>query len=175
MAAGDIYRKSALGMAEIAARKMKLNPRVRTMLILVDGAQPEFLLREEGVKVGAPASFLEELLKLGLIEKAGRAHGASPAATTAAVPAANTPSPPSAGAAEPPGEFERFRVAKDFMNATIVDALGIKSFFFTLKLEKAGNRADLRGLAGAYRDAIAKADGDAQADVLATRLAEMLR
>jgi hypothetical protein len=174
MAAGDIYRKSALGMAEIAARKMKLNPRVRTMLILIDGAQPEFLLREEGVKVGAPAAFLEELLKLGLIEKAGRAQGASPGAVTAAVPAANRPLP-SAGAAPPADEFERFRAAKDFMNTTIVDALGIKSFFFTLKLEKAGNRADLRGLAGAYRDAIAKADGDAQAEVLAARLVEMLR
>jgi hypothetical protein len=174
MAAGDIYRKSALGMAEIAARKMKLNPRVRTMLILIDGAQPEFLLREEGVKVGAPATFLEELLKLGLIEKAGRAQGTPPVAATAAVPAANAPAT-SPRAAAPADEFERFRAAKDFMNATIVDALGIKSFFFTLKLEKAGNRADLRGLAGAYRDAIAKADGDAQAEVLATRLAEMLR
>src|SRR5690349_174575 len=90
MAAGDIYRKSALGAAEIAARKMKLNPRLRTMLILVDGVQPEFMLREEAAKVGAPANFLDELLKAGLIEKAGRAQ--APAAPAAAPkPAANAP------------------------------------------------------------------------------------
>ena len=168
MAAGDIYRKSALGTAEIAARKMKLNPRVRTMLILIDGAQPEFILREEGAKVGAPPAFLEELLKLGLIEKVGRAQTPAAAAATAAA----KPDVPAAASGD---EFEKFRAAKDFMNVTIVDALGIKSFFFTLKLEKAGTRADLRELAGAYREAIAKKEGDAQARVLAARLEEMLR
>ena len=173
MAAGDIYRKSALGTAEIGARKMKLNPRLRTMLILIDGAQPEFILREEAAKVGAPPTFLDELLKQGLIEKVGRAQ--APAAAAAPTKAAVAAKPASAPDAPPADEFERFRAAKDFMNATVVDALGIKSFFFTLKLEKAGTRADLRELAGPYRDAIAKAEGDAQADVLAARLAEMLR
>ena len=166
MAAGDIYRKTALGSNEITSRKLKLNPRVRTMLILIDGLQPEFILREEAAKVGAPAGFLEELAALGLIEKAGRA--AAPAAGAAAKGA--VPQVEATG-----DEFSRFRAAKDFMNITIVDALGIKSFFFTLKLERAGTRADLRELAPAYREAIAKADGDAQAKVLAARLEEMLR
>ena len=175
MAAGDIYRKSALGAAEIGARKMKLNPRLRTMLILIDGAQPEFILREEAAKVGAPPTFLDELLQHGLIEKVGRAKAPATPAADAPAKAAPSPQPAGAQAAPPADEFERFRAAKDFMNATVVDALGIKSFFFTLKLEKAGTRADLRELARPYRDAIAKAEGDAQADVLATRLAEMLR
>ena len=166
MAAGDIYRKTALGASEITSRKLKLNPRVRTMLILIDGAQPEFILREEAVKVGAPAVFLDELLKLGLIEKAGRANVPGEAASA---PAANAPS------AAQGDEFSRFRAAKDFMNVTIVDALGIKSFFFTLKLERAATRADLRSLAPAYREAIEKAEGDDQAAVLARRLEEMLR
>jgi hypothetical protein len=165
MAAGDIYRKTALGSNEITSRKLKLNPRLRTMLILIDGLQPEFILREEAEKVGAPASFIDELLALGLIEKAGRAQ-AAPAAAAAATPVAAAP----AG-----DEFSRFRAAKDFMNITIVDALGMKSFFFTLKLERASTRADLRDLATAYREAIAKADGEAAAKVLAARLEEMLR
>ena len=37
MSAGDIYGKTALGMQEVSNRKMKLAPRLRTMLILVDG------------------------------------------------------------------------------------------------------------------------------------------
>ena len=160
MSAGDIYRKTARGTQEIAQRKVKLNPRVRTMLILIDGLQPELLVKEEAAKVGAPADFLEQLLRQGLIEKAGRVAGA-------AVPA------PATQAA--PDEYSRFRAAKDFMNVTIVDALGIKSFFFTLKLERAGTVADLRELAGSYREALAKSEGDAQAVVLAARLEEMLR
>src|SRR5690349_10298745 len=109
MAAGDIYRKSALGAAEIGNRKLKLNPRLRTMLILVDGEQPEFILREEAVKVGAPPGFLDELLKLQLIEKVGRVQG--PPAAAAAASAANEAAP-----APVEDEFTRFRAAKDFMN-----------------------------------------------------------
>jgi len=89
--------------------------------------------------------------------------------------AASAPAANAASAAAPADEFSRFRAAKDFMNVTIVDALGIKSFFFTLKLERAATRDDLRGLAPAYREAIAKAEDDAAADVLARRLEEMLR
>ena len=157
MAAGDIHRKTDKGAAEVAHRKMKVSPRLRTMLILIDGTRPELLLKEEAAKVGAPADFLDQLLALGLIEKAGRASGPAPAP------------PPAAD------EFTRFRAAKDFMNTTIVDAMGIKSFFFTLKLERAGNVADLRELAPAYRQALAKAAGEGEAQVLAQRLDEMLR
>ena len=61
------------------------------------------------------------------------------------------------------------------MNITVVDALGIKSFFFTLKLERAGNVADLRELVDPYRQCIVKGEGEAQAEVLTRRLREMLR
>ena len=154
MAAADVYRKTDFGVAEITHRKLKLAPRLRTMLILVDGVQPELILREEAQKVGAPPDFIAQLEALGLIEKAGSA--AAPAAARAA------------------DEFSRFRAAKDFMNVTIVDAMGIKSFFFTMKLERAGTRDDLRELADAYRAAIAKAEGEQQAEVLDRRLQELL-
>jgi hypothetical protein len=157
MAAGDIYRKTDRGAAEIADRRMKVSPRLRTMLILIDGARPEFLVKEEGEKVGAPPDFLEQLVALGLIEKVGRASAAP------------------AGAPRSADEFMRFRAAKDFMNTTIVDALGMKSFFFTMKLERAGTVADLREIEPAYREALAKAVGEAEAEVLAGRLDEMLR
>ena len=71
-------------------------------------------------------------------------------------------------------EFTRFRAAKDLMNITVVDALGIRAFFFTLKLERAGNLADLRELVGPYRDAIAKGSGAEEARVFTERLNSML-
>lgn len=158
MAAADIYRKTDAGQAEVRDRKLKLNPRLRTMLILVDGTRPELILREEAQKVGAPADFLQQLSSAGLIERASSA-----------------PAPAAAAATATRDEFTRFREAKQFMNTTIVDALGIKSFFFTMKLERAGVTADLRELLEPYRQAIAKAQGEAQAEVLARRVEEMLR
>jgi len=159
MAAGDIFAKTALGTHEVTNRKMKLSPRLRTMLILVDGRQPAFLLQEEAGKVGAPPDSLDQLAALNLIEKAGTV-AAGVAATAAAASAED--------------EFMRFRNAKDFMNVTITNALGLKSFFFTLKLERASTRADLGELADAYRAAIEKASGSEEAEVLSTRLSAML-
>ena len=159
MAAGDIYRKTEQGQAEVKSRKLRLAPRVRTMLILIDGTQPEFMLKEEGQRVGAPPDFLQQLVSAGLIERV--AGGVTPSPATA--PAANA------------DEFTRFREAKNFMNVTVVDALGIKSFFFTMKLEKASVRSDLADLADDYHKAIAKAEGEEAAAVLSARLKEMLR
>ena len=50
------------------------------------------------------------------------------------------------------------------------NALGLKSFFFTLKLERAGHRADLRALVEDDRAALAKACGEGHAGVFARRL-----
>lgn len=159
MAAGDIYRKTERGLAEIKDRKLKLNPRLRTMLILIDGVQPEFMLKEDAGRIGAPADFLAQLSAAGLIELAAAAR------TVEAAPRA----------AAPQDEFTRFRNAKNFMNVTIVEALGIKSFFFTMKLERAGVVADLVELVEPYREAMAKAEGAEHAEVMVGRLKEMLR
>jgi hypothetical protein len=61
------------------------------------------------------------------------------------------------------------------MNVTIVDALGLKSFFFTLKLERAGTVADLRELADAYGTALEKGGSKEEARVLLERLKGMLK
>ncbi len=113
MTAGAIHRKTDKGAAEVTDRKLRVNPRLRAMLILIDGTRPEFLVREEAQKVGAPADFLEQLTALGPIEK--------------------------------------------------------------MKLERASTRADLRELASAYRSALEKAVGAAEAEVLAGRLDALLR
>lgn len=165
MGVGDIYGKTALGTQEVTVRKMKLAPRLRTMLILVDGRQSALILHEDAAKVGAPSDFLDQLLGLGLIAKIGNTISHDPASVD------NVPSQPASGV----DEYSRFRAAKDFMNVTVVDALGIRSFFITLKLERAGNLADLRELVGTYRDAIEKGCGTDEARVFTARLNTMLR
>lgn len=164
MSAGDIYAKTTLGVNEVSNRRLKLAPRLRTMLILIDGRQPALILQDEAAKLGAPDDFLAQLLGMRLIEKVGSAISqeskAADELATQSAPAGD--------------EFSRFRSAKDFMNVTVVDALGIKSFFFTLKLERAGNLADLRELVDSYRTAISKASGEDKARVFTARLIAML-
>jgi len=65
----DVYRKTAEGDIEVKERKLRLNPRIRTMLILIDGHQTESQLREEAASIGAPADFLDQLTTAGLIER----------------------------------------------------------------------------------------------------------
>ncbi|HSW82338.1 MAG TPA: hypothetical protein VLH12_02630 [Usitatibacter sp.] len=71
MSAGTIYRKTERGAAEVGERQLKLNPRVRTMLILVDGVLDESALAQRASQIGAPEDFLQQLLVAGLIEARG--------------------------------------------------------------------------------------------------------
>lgn len=66
------YHKTPLGEAEVKERKLRISPRLRTMLILVDGIQTDEQLKEEGAKIGAPADFLDQLVAAGLIERVGK-------------------------------------------------------------------------------------------------------
>ena len=165
MAAADLYRKTALGLAEIKDRKLKLSPRLRTMLILVDGVQTEEMLQEGAAGVGAPPDFIAQLVAAGLVERVGEVVEATRAASPM----------PRAADAGPRDAFTRFREAKAFMNTTIVDVLGIKSFLFTMKLERAAGIPDLVDLVDAYHAAMSGAKGEAYAKTMTARLKEMLR
>lgn len=147
-----IYRKTGKGEEEIRTRSAKLPPKLRTMLILVDGVKPYAELLRVAQQLGAGDNFAKTLADVGLIEAAG---GAQPAAA-------------------PKDEFERFRAAKRFMNDTAVNALGVRSFFFTLKVEKCGNREDLVNLMEDYEKALGKGFEPGEAAVLAQQMRELL-
>lgn len=166
--AATVFVKSRAGVEEVKSRKLKLAPKLRTLLILVDGAKPALVLNEEGAKLGAPADALEQLESRALIERVGAAPTPSAGERRAVV------RPPATGEPGSLDSLARFRMAQQFMNDTAVNALGLKAFFFTLKLEKCATVDDLRGLADDYRKAIGKGSGDAEADVLARRLNEIL-
>ena len=61
-----IYRKTAKGQAEIESRTLKLAPRFRTVLIMVDGRRTdEEILRQTPAGAG---DALAALLSAGLVE-----------------------------------------------------------------------------------------------------------
>jgi hypothetical protein len=168
ISAGAIYIKTRAGMEEVRNRKLKLPSKLRTVLILIDGTKPALILKEEAATLGAPADFLEILVQQGLVEQVGAANVPSSQERRAVV----------RGVAEPDVKkldpVARYRTAQQFMNDTAVNSLGLKAFFFTLKLEKCATVDDLRPLVDAYRAAITKGSGEAEAEVLTRRVLELL-
>ncbi len=71
-------------------------------------------------------------------------------------------------------ELSRFRAAKSFMNETVVSALGLRAFVFTLRLERCSTRADLGQLMPDYEKALRKVAPEPEARVMAERLRGML-
>jgi hypothetical protein len=159
----DYIVKTTKGSEELKNRALKLPQRLRTMLIMVDGSLNAEQLSEAGAKLGAPGDFLATLERHGLVS----ARAPIKRVDIATDPQ-ERPQP------EPEAEADRFRAAQKFMNDTVVDALGFRAFFFTLKLERCFARADLSALLDDYSKAIAKGSGEDVARVLGTRARALL-
>ena len=157
-----LYVKTELGIAELTGRKLKLSQPLRNALILVDKSQTFEKLQRDASRVGAPADFIEQLLSMGLI-----VISSSPSLRL--TPASNNDL-----SLNQSDEFTLFRTAKEFMNTTVVNALGMRSFFFVLKLEKAGARVDLRALIPDYAKAMGKSLDPQTVDVMVERVTAML-
>jgi hypothetical protein len=151
-----VYQKTRKGEDEIKARSAKLIPKLRTMLILIDGSKTVDQLGGIAKQLGLPGDYIAQLEGQGLIARAG-------------------PAPAAGQAAPPQDEYQRFSAARRFMNDTVVNSLGIRAFFFTLKMEKCSTRAELAEMLDDYDKAIAKGASPEEAKVLTDRARELLR
>jgi hypothetical protein len=144
------YARTAKGQEEISSGRKSLKGKLRTVLFLVDPGKPADAIAAQVAVLGGPSDALAQLLAEGYIAEVGggAAGGAAPAA-----PARPAPAPAAAAGGD---ELDSFRVAKAFMNETIVDALGIRAFGFTLKLERCATRADLAALLPQYTESLLK-------------------
>lgn len=182
MTESEIFVKTDAGADEVRARSRKLPPRLRTMLIMVDGTLSAQQLQQAAATLGVQGDFLQTLLEQGLIRRREAAQAAERSVDlnlSMPQPQVPAPAPAPAGAApQEPGaglsEGERFLAAQKFMNDSAVDALGLMSFMFTLKLEKCFTLTDLRNLLPDYARAIAKKSGETAAQVLVQRARQLL-
>ena len=172
----ETYVKTASGIDEVRTRTLQLSPRLRTMLIMVDGTRTVAQLRHAQLTLGAPPDFMDSLVALGLV-----ASDRAPALTAAIAPAA-TPlaqADVELGLAPPDGkpadDNEKFRAALKFMNDSAVDLLGLRAFFFTLKIEKCFTMADLKDLIPQFSSAITKRKGPEIASALEERVRRMIQ
>jgi len=77
--------------------------------------------------------------------------------------------------AEPrPSSAQRFTAAKELMNGLAVEAVGVRSFFFVLKLETCSTCAELSELLDAFQKLLAKGRGEVAASVMVQPVRQLL-
>ena len=149
------------GHGEIVEGRRNLRGKVRTLLFLIDPAKSAEQIEQQASQIGATYEQLAQLIADGYVVEFG----------TGTAVAANDEQAVSVGVID---EVGRFRIAKAFMNDTIVDTLGIRAFVFTLRLERCATRADLKALLPDYERSVMKKLGQSDATVLIERSRELL-
>ncbi|AEK61212.1 hypothetical protein [Collimonas fungivorans] len=176
-----IFDKTDRGRTEIATRGQAVAPRLRTLLLLVDGKTSNEELLRKVAGLGLGQEHLDELLQAGLIQasadsgSAKASAGSSPTPTEA--PASRSVPPPSAPASAeqvlPPGQTQ-FEAIYHFYNDTIKSMIGLRGYGLQLKVERASSIQDFRELRQQYLEAVLKAKGEEIARSLRGRLDQLL-
>jgi hypothetical protein len=151
--------KTAAGMQSLSERDKRLSSKARMLLVTVDGGHDEVGMREIARGIGAPPDTYDQLLNLGLI---------GVELQSSAPRVASADAPPALDA------FGKFRMASAIMNELASDAIGLKAFFFVLKVERCGSIEDLAKLIPTLEPAVAKAHGESSARLLLKPLKQLV-
>lgn len=152
-----LFRKTAKGVAEIQTRMYRLQPRLRSALILVDGRRSgvdlQPLIQQE------PEATLRTLAEQGFIEPTQAQTPPAPASAPVAVVAEKKAAP----AAEP-FDAQR-RMAVRLLN----DLLGPAAETLAIRMERARNMEELRPHLASAVQAIGNLRGIAAAEAFTAR------
>lgn len=159
-----IFDKTEKGREEIATRKHHLAPRLRTLLVIVDGKQGKAELLKKVAGLGLNEENLQELLDNGFIE----------AVAAPSVAPAPEPAPSAAPEAVLPEGQSQFEAIYHFYTETIKSTIGLRGYGLQLKVEKAASIDEFRQLRQPYLEAVLKAKGNEMARSLRTRLDQLL-
>lgn len=155
-----IYRKTAKGQTEIETRALKLAPRFRSLLILVDGRRSDAELTALMPQAGADG--LEALALGGFIEAIGVTAEVSPPPAAQAPAPAMASSPVTAAAAD----FEQRR--RDAIKA-LIDQVGPLAEALAMRMERARTADELKPLLATAAQIVANTRGRAAAADYARR------
>jgi hypothetical protein len=150
-----IYRKTAKGLAEIETRVYRLSPRLRSVLIVVDGKRSDAELLQ--VLPGV-AEALAALAQDGFVDEYARVGE----------PAAAPPPPPERTVIRGPQPgFEAMR--KDLLRA-FNDRLGPAGESMAVRMEKARNETEFRALLPSAVQLVATIQGRDAAEAFTARI-----
>jgi hypothetical protein len=168
MVPNEIYVKTALGLEQVRSLKESLSPAMRIAFFMVDGLAPAEEILDKLSGLGVTSEDIDRLISSGFI---------APRDPPQPAPRRDRPvdadAPPREREAAAPAGTDYAFIARQFMNETVVNAVGLRSFFFILKLEKASTLKDLRLLLADYAKLIEKGTGSLEAEMLTRRAREL--
>lgn len=177
-----IFDKTDKGREEIATRKYGLAPRMRSLLVLVDGKKNKAELIKKVAGLGLNGQSIDELVENNFIENTSGAPAAAPIPVVAATPAApvESPAPPAPEPVEiipEPVKIigpDELAALHTFLNETIKSTIGLRGFSLQQKAEHATTLDDFRDLRQPYLEAVLKAKGREMTISLRDRLDQLL-
>jgi hypothetical protein len=153
-----IFRRSPEGQQALDNRDKRLAARMRALMLMAEG-KPLAQFEEMAQALGAPSDALNQLQALGFV----KVTDAAPADVTGVAD----------GVAVDADTYENFRVASGLLRELAADTMGLKAFFFILKVEKASTMQDLAQLVPGLMPGIVKQRGMENAAKLQTQLNSM--
>lgn len=162
----SVFDKTDKGREEISTRRHQLAPRMRTLLVLVDGKQTKDELLKKVTGIGLSEESIHELVNSGFIQ-----------VTNASVPVAPPPvedAPKTEADSVLPEGQNQYQAIYQFYTETIKSTIGLRGYALQLKVEKASSVEDLRELRKPYLEAVLKARGNEMARSLRDRLDQLL-
>jgi hypothetical protein len=173
-----IFRKTAKGVAEIETRAHRLSPRMRSLLILVDGKRDSEDLKQFVAQQAEES--LKTLLEQGFIEAVGETVRSAAVAVAEPAPAyagyAGYAASGGGPASEPPVDLSSLRKAAGDLLAlrkaavrALADQLGPSADSLSVRMEKAKTLAELQPLLGQAAQLVLAARGRAAAEAYAER------
>lgn len=149
-----IYHKTAKGTEAIANRHSGLAPRLRSLLIMVDGKRTHAELTAMAAALGDPER-LTELETEGLVEPAPSEEKTLPAALEQPAQQAQT---------EAPQRAANLAQARLFSSHLLEHTLGPMAEPLCIKIERASNLADFVSEIKRAREIVREIKGGAEAD-----------
>lgn len=166
-----IFDKTDKGREEIATRKHHLAPRLRSLLVLIDGKHNTEDLLRKVAGLGLAEQALAELRENGFIEATDTLPAAAAAEVTAPARPIDTDTQSVAG--DSLGESQ-FQTLYNFFTETIRSTLGLRGYALQLKVERCTSIDDFRALRQSYLEAVLKAKGNEMMLSLRDRLDQLL-
>jgi hypothetical protein len=167
-----IYDKTDKGRQEISTRKHHLDPKLRVLLVMVDGKHSGQALIRDFANYGFNEQRLIELVDGAFISGTQPVASAASPATEGRANATAENQSVSEAVLDP--KEKQYNELYHFYTHTIKSTLGLRGFLMQLKVEKCGSIEDFRALRPTYIAAVLKAQGDEMARTLGSRLDQLL-
>ena len=163
----NVFVKTEAGLDEIQTRTLRLSPRLRSLLVLVDGKHSAVSLLEMVRAIGVTADDLQQLLDKGLIGHTDR-YNVMAYAQSSAVPA--SAGRPELRPAEPLDDKQKLAAMYEFFNGFIRPTFGLRGLMLQLKLERCSTIDDYRDLTTEVLTSLETSHGDVAVSQLMTRI-----